>query len=126
MTDLTALQFALITNIMHSEYGELFDTREEVLDDTRMTWDFSAFENVFDIPEASRGGLVAQAEAAGLVGFDDPEDGEVVNGELIRGCWVTRKGAEAWLDACEARDIDYRNAGACRQATVCPLSLMQV
>ncbi len=115
MTSLTALQFQLITNIMHSNYGDLEQTPEDVMTYTRDTYTFEAFEG---IPEASHGGMVAQAEKAGLVEVGYPEEVSFNSGEYVTLIEVTNKGKRAWLDACGARGIDYRDAGACHDAQV--------
>jgi len=118
---ITEHQFALLANMFHSEYSGInvgiaaSAPREDLLSHTFFTYDFSAFANLVEIPEASRGGVVAGAQDAELIDVGDEfrPDGPDSGGVEM---YMTETGVAAFLDACEARNVDASDFQALRAA----------
>lgn len=82
MTPITDHQKALLEGILGSDYRDGASDAE--MRAGHAVWTFSACEK---IPEASRGGVIAKAVEAGLVGHQDDGDDSVI--------WLTEQGFDA-------------------------------
>ncbi len=108
---ITSHQFAILTNMFFSEYTGMHvnvdetATREELLGHSFFHYDFGAFGYPVEIPKASRGGVLAQAEKAGLLYVTEEfrPDGPDSGGWEM---YLERKGVQAYLDECDRRGLD--------------------